>query len=71
MLPFSLQDRAAALLRANLRSQLATGETADWSTLEVDQPVEWVDGRGRVWLRYRAEVKVQSADGRTGGDLPS
>jgi hypothetical protein len=71
MVPFSLRDRAAALLRANLRSQLVAGEIADWSTLEVIGPVEWTDARGRVLFRYQAEVQVRSADGRTGGDLPS
>jgi hypothetical protein len=56
MLRFAQQDRAAAVLRANLRYQLAVGEVADWSTLVIDGPVEITDRRGRLWFEYQASV---------------
>ena len=60
ILPFATQDRASAVLRANLRFQLGPGEVADWATLDVTGPTESVDLRGRTWFHYRASVRAGS-----------
>jgi hypothetical protein len=59
-LPFAQQERAIAVLQAKLRYQLAPGESANWSTLEVAGPIETPDRYGRAWFEWTATVRTTS-----------
>lgn len=61
-LPYPHLERATAGLRGELRLQLlAAGVTdaPDWSTLAVEGPQEFLDGRGLTWFGYWASVESE------------
>jgi hypothetical protein len=59
VMPSADQHRAAGVLRANLRAQLAAEGIAHWDSLEVTGPSESTDLRGRTWFRFEAAVKTR------------
>ena len=58
-MPSATHERAVAVLRANLRTQLQPGEIVDWDSLEVGGPIESTDLRGRTWFKFRASVTTR------------
>ena len=59
VLPVEDDNRAAGLLRANLRLQIRRHETADWETFQVIGPIERADLRGRSRFEYQASVRAR------------
>ena len=57
-LPYDDLDRATGSLRDEMRHALASvDEAPDWSTLEVEGPIEVMGASGRTWYRWTATVE--------------
>ena len=56
-LPYSNRELAVARLREQLRVMArAGGGSPDWSTLDVEGPIEAPGIRGRTWFEWSATV---------------
>jgi hypothetical protein len=57
-LPYDNVERATSGLQGELRHALATAsKEPDWSTLEVEGPIEAKGASGRMWYRWTASVE--------------